>query len=100
MRTIRQVERDLTEAEAIAASGGADQYDNNGRMVMLAAQHAAAYARRAEHLRVELATLRRIFPQSKPECMCHRERGSHELCCGHFEGCDPNCPIHGDGMKG
>ena len=30
-------------------------------------------------------------------CECHRETGSHELCCGHDEGRSPDCPIHGDG---
>lgn len=31
-------------------------------------------------------------------CTCHREATrSHELCCGHDEGRDPNCPFHGDG---
>lgn len=29
-------------------------------------------------------------------CECHRETGSHELCCGHDEGRNPDCPIHGD----
>ena len=35
------------------------------------------------------------------ECTCHRDsdNGSHELCCGHDEGRDPNCPIHGDGTQ-
>jgi hypothetical protein len=31
------------------------------------------------------------------ECSCHREEGSHELCCGHEGGRNPDCPIHGDG---
>lgn len=31
-------------------------------------------------------------------CTCHREQtSSHELCCGHDEGRNPDCPIHGDG---
>jgi hypothetical protein len=30
-------------------------------------------------------------------CECHRETGSHELCCGHPEGRNPDCPTHGDG---
>lgn len=30
-------------------------------------------------------------------CSCHHETGSHELCCGHDQGRNPNCPIHGDG---
>ena len=33
----------------------------------------------------------------RPECACHNEIGSHELCCGHDEGRSPDCPIHGDG---
>jgi hypothetical protein len=33
-------------------------------------------------------------------CTCHNEPGSHELCCGHEDGRNPDCPIHGDGMKG
>jgi hypothetical protein len=33
------------------------------------------------------------------ECSCHREysRWNHEECCGHEEGRNPNCPLHGDG---
>lgn len=34
------------------------------------------------------------------ECECHRESGSHELCCGHPEGRNPDCPLHGDGSTG
>lgn len=30
-------------------------------------------------------------------CTCHRESGSHERCCGHADGVDPNCPKHGAG---
>jgi hypothetical protein len=30
-------------------------------------------------------------------CECHREAGSHELCCGHDQGRNPDCSIHGDG---
>lgn len=31
-------------------------------------------------------------------CTCHREATtSHEACCGHDEGRDPDCPQHGDG---
>lgn len=30
-------------------------------------------------------------------CECHRETGSHELCCGHDQGRSPDCLIHGDG---
>jgi hypothetical protein len=30
-------------------------------------------------------------------CTCHRETGSHEQCCGHEQGHDSDCPIHGDG---
>ncbi len=33
-------------------------------------------------------------------CSCHRESGSHELCCGRPEGRDPDCAIHGDGSTG
>jgi hypothetical protein len=29
-------------------------------------------------------------------CECHREPGSHELCCGYDDGRSPDCPIHGD----
>src|SRR6516165_5220557 len=33
-------------------------------------------------------------------CTCHHENtDSHELCCGHEDGRDPNCPIHGDGSR-
>lgn len=32
-------------------------------------------------------------------CECHRESGSHEGCCGHPEGRNPDCPIHGDGTR-
>lgn len=33
-------------------------------------------------------------------CTCHRPAGvNHELCCGHDEGRDPNCPQHGDGTQ-
>lgn len=34
-------------------------------------------------------------------CTCHREndKNNHELCCGHPEGRDPDCPQHGDGSK-
>ena len=31
-------------------------------------------------------------------CTCHRESGSHEACCGHDQGRDPDCPFHGDGF--
>lgn len=32
------------------------------------------------------------------ECTCHNEYSpDHELCCGHSEGRDPDCPYHGDG---
>lgn len=33
------------------------------------------------------------------ECTCHNEptERTHEMCCGHRDGIDPNCPIHGDG---
>ena len=35
-----------------------------------------------------------------PECLCHREAGSnHELCCGHEDGRNPDCEIHGDGTR-
>lgn len=30
-------------------------------------------------------------------CSCHRESGSHEACCGHDGGRDPDCMLHGDG---
>lgn len=30
------------------------------------------------------------------DCECHRETGNHELCCGHLEGRNPDCPRHGD----
>lgn len=33
----------------------------------------------------------------RPECECHNEIDSHELCCGHEGGRNPDCPIHGDG---
>jgi hypothetical protein len=32
-------------------------------------------------------------------CECHRESGSHETCCGHAEGRNPDCPFHGDGSR-
>ena len=37
--------------------------------------------------------------QTEPtECLCHRPPGvNHELCCGHDEGRNPDCPFHGDG---
>ncbi len=31
------------------------------------------------------------------DCQCHKEAGSHELCCGYADGRNPDCPIHGDG---
>jgi hypothetical protein len=32
-------------------------------------------------------------------CTCHTDPDvrEHELCCGHPQGRDPDCPIHGDG---
>lgn len=33
------------------------------------------------------------------DCECHRESGSHDLCCGHDEGRNPDCPRHGDGTR-
>ena len=30
-------------------------------------------------------------------CTCHGESGSHEACCGHEDGRDPDCRFHGDG---
>jgi hypothetical protein len=33
------------------------------------------------------------------ECTCHRGTGTHEQCCGHTNGQDPNCPHHGDGTR-
>jgi len=32
-----------------------------------------------------------------PQCSCHNEAGSHELCCGHEDGRSPDCTLHGDG---
>jgi len=35
-------------------------------------------------------------------CTCHRDEHpehGHELCCGHEDGRDPNCPYHGDGSS-
>jgi len=60
VRTTKMVERELAEAEAIAANGGVDQVDDNGTLVMTAAQHRASYSRRAERLRRELADLRQV----------------------------------------
>lgn len=35
------------------------------------------------------------------ECVCHdygrQHHDSHESCCGHDDGRNPDCPIHGDG---
>lgn len=31
------------------------------------------------------------------ECLCHKESGSHELCCGRDGGRNPDCSLHGDG---
>lgn len=33
------------------------------------------------------------------ECLCHKESGSHEVCCGHEGGRNPDCPQHGDGWN-
>jgi len=36
------------------------------------------------------------------ECTCHRDsdpKTGHELCCGHDNGRDPDCPRHGDGAN-
>lgn len=34
-------------------------------------------------------------------CECHHEAtNSHESCCGHEDGRNPDCPIHGDGTTG
>lgn len=41
----------------------------------------------------------RALYQARRECLCHRESGSHELCCGHEGGRNPDCPIHGDGSN-
>ena len=30
-------------------------------------------------------------------CECHTESGPHDLCCGHEDGRNPDCPTHGDG---
>lgn len=38
-----------------------------------------------------------IDEEDAMKCTCHREAGSHELCCGREEGRDPDCPQHGDG---
>ena len=35
-----------------------------------------------------------------PDCDCHLEGGaSHDLCCGHREGRNPDCALHGDGSR-
>lgn len=32
------------------------------------------------------------------DCECHFEvTDSHETCCGHEDGRNPDCPTHGDG---
>lgn len=34
------------------------------------------------------------------DCTCHRPANvNHELCCGHEQGRDPDCPQHGDGCN-
>ena len=31
-------------------------------------------------------------------CTCHNDFSTtHESCCGHDDGRDPDCPYHGDG---
>lgn len=46
----------------------------------------------------DLAAVRTALARKVPECSCHIERlASHDACCGHDDGRDPNCPFHGDG---
>lgn len=36
--------------------------------------------------------------QAAPVCTCHNDFSTtHEACCGHDDGRDPDCPYHGDG---
>lgn len=84
--------RDLRKGDRIVGVGtvaGAPRRDRDGDITVrldpaepyeLLSYHPGAW------LRVE-----------RPECQCHNELGSHELCCGHDEGRNPDCPIHGDG---
>jgi hypothetical protein len=55
---------------------------------------------RLTRLEKEIARMGDVITQleTAEECSCHRQVArSHELCCGHDEGRDPNCPFHGDG---
>ncbi len=48
---------------------------------------------------VKCTRWKKVVRVASSECSCHREGGSHELCCGHPDGRDPNCPQHGDGYS-
>src|SRR4051794_35665583 len=65
-RTIRQIERELAHAEALASSTTlAPSVDNDGRLVATAIERRASYARQAERLRRELDDLRRVVETIK-----------------------------------
>jgi hypothetical protein len=62
VRGLRTVERDLAQAEQIAnAPNLGPSYDNDGNVAYTADQLRSMYRRRAEHLREERRSLRRVL---------------------------------------
>jgi inactivated superfamily I helicase len=63
MRTLRQVERELAEAQAIVDNADriGPSYDNEGNEVMTAAQRIASAVRRVERLTAELDRLKGLL---------------------------------------
>lgn len=65
MRTFKQIERDIREAEGILnAANLADSYDDKGNLTMTVGQRRVSYRARLMSLRAELAALRAVFPNS------------------------------------
>ena len=60
MRTLRRIEAQIAEAEAMAASPG-PTYDNDGNLMTTARERAASYERRLARLREERAALLKIL---------------------------------------
>jgi hypothetical protein len=63
MRSLRQVERDITEAEAVVNNPGevGPTIDNDGNLISTAEDRVAAFSRRLARLQQERAALLRIL---------------------------------------
>jgi hypothetical protein len=60
MRSLRQVEREIAEAKAMAANPG-PSFDNDGNLISTTEDNAASYGRRLARLQEERAALLRVL---------------------------------------